>query len=357
MFNKKYDILHIFNDPKFSLDYFKLLQEYQIPLEKHQLFHYRCSNKTCSAYDFIDRVFAKHFFSIIPNIRLLKCLFNSNTIVIHGLASPYLLLYLFLFPFLCKKVYWVIWGKDLYFYSTLQKKRLTDRIYEFFRKHVIKNIDKVITFNQGDFEHLKRYYHTNPKRYNCFAYPSNLFKVPPPSPKEKTPGKPIRILVGNSADPDNNHSRALHLLEPFRLENIEIYVPLSYGDKTYAKEIITQGKSIFGNKFTPFQKLIPRDEYHSLLSKIDVGLFVNSRQQAMGNITQLLGMGKKVYLNPDITTWDLMTELGVTLYDPESFDLERCPPAIAKENQAVIKRVFSKANLIQQWQDIFHDAN
>jgi hypothetical protein len=41
----------------------------------------------------------------------------------------------------------------------------------------------------------------------------------------------LSILLGNSADPSNNHVEALERLLPYRDQDIKIYAPLSYGDQ------------------------------------------------------------------------------------------------------------------------------
>ena len=42
---------------------------------------------------------------------------------------------------------------------------------------------------------------------------------------------------------------------------------------------------------------MPYSSYISFLGSIDIGIFNNNRQQGMGNITNLLYLGKKVYLS------------------------------------------------------------
>lgn len=50
---------------------------------------------------------------------------------------------------------------------------------------------------------------------------------------------------------------------------------------------------------------MPFEEYLGLLAKIDIAILNHKRQQAMGNITTLLGLGKKYILGDrdDITSW------------------------------------------------------
>lgn len=347
----KYKILHIFNDPKFSEGFFSFLIRHNVNLDNHFLFHYRCKKQSCNSFG-MQTIFATHFFSPIANLLMLKPLFQSEKIIIHCLASPFLLLYLFIFPSLARKSYWVVWGKDLYFYRTLKKKCFYHTIYEFFRKKVIKNIGHIITYSPGDYELTKKWYGSKAKWHKSFMYPSNLYKditVP-----KKTEGT-IIILVGNSADPSNNHLDAFLLLEKFKHNDIKIIVPLSYGEKKYARQIIKSGKKIFGEKFFPIEELLPLDDYINLLKNIDIAVFPHKRQQAMGNITTLLGMGKKVYIRNDITTWNLLESIDVQAYDFKNFNLLSLDEVVKIKNKNTIKAIFSEENLLKQWEQISAD--
>lgn len=349
---QKLNILHIFNDPKFSKGFFEFLIKHNENLDNHFLFHYRCTKSTYSSFG-MRSLFAANFFSPFANIRLLKPLFQAEKIIIHCLASPILIFYLFLFPSLAHKSYWVIWGKDLYFYRVLSEKRFYHSIYEFFRRKVIKEIRHIVTYNDGDYKLAKEWYGTSATQHRCFMYPSNLYNnVQPPTPKNS---KIISILVGNSADPSNNHLEAFSVLEKFKDENIQIIAPLSYGNKKYANEVIKAGHRIFGDKFKPYLEMIPYAEYLELLGRVEIGIFAHRRQQAMGNITTLLGMGKKVYIRDDITTWDLLKNLGIKAYKFYDIDLVKPDESIFQQNREIVKSIFSEENLLAQWNQIASD--
>ncbi len=349
--NKKSLILHIFNDPKFSKIFFEFLLRNNVNLDNHFLFHYRCKKSTCNNFG-MSAIFAPHFFSPIPNLLMLKPLFQSDKIIIHSLASPFLLFYLYLFPKLAHKCYWTIWGKDLYFYHTLPKKYFYHRIYEYFRKQVIKNIGHIITFSPGDYELSKKWYNSNAKWHKSFMYPSNLFVEIGTSEKCS---ESIVILAGNSADPSNNHQEIFKLLEKYKQNDIEIICPLSYGDMKYADKIIHIGNKIFGEKFKPITELLPFENYLEILKTIDIGIFAHNRQQATGNIVSLLGMGKKVYIRDDITTWDLFNSLGVEIFKLGEININQLDHKTKTKNQAIIKNIFSADSLLKQWNEIEND--
>ena len=133
----------------------------------------------------------------------------------------------------------------------------------------------------------------------------------------------VNILVGNSATKSNYHLEVFDKLKKFRDENINIYVPLSYGSKDYADEVIKYGSQLFGEKFKPITEFMPKDKYFMQLMSMDIAVFANDRQQALGNIVALLYAGKKVYMRSDISSWEsLHDEYGIGVCDYLGLDQE-----------------------------------
>ena len=180
-------------------------------------------------------------------------------------------------------------------------------------------------------------------------YPSNIFNG---KLQEKTQSNRVNILIGNSADPSNNHFEALEIAKEQVFNSYHVYCPLSYGNPGYAKEVIKHGETLFGNHFTGLTDFIPIDNYNRFLSEIDVALFNHKRQQAIGNITFLAGMGKKVFLRSDITTWSFLRNIGVKVFDVNSFNLEPMAEDDAYQNHNAISSYFSEKNLLRQMGEI-----
>jgi len=344
-------ILHIFNDQKkFSKDFFDFLLKHHFDLSIHSLFHYGKDDPYYARFG-MPYLFSSYF-SVWKHLKLLKMMFGNEKIIVHSLASPWLLLYLSLFPGLGQKVHWAIWGKDLYYYRLLEKKHLHHHIYEFFRKKVFKNIGNTLVYVKGDYELAQQWYGVKGKNYDCFMYPSNLHKEIDINPREHTT---INIQIGNSAERSNNHFDVFEMLLPYREENIRIYAPLSYGDRTYANEVIKKGKALFGKKFIPLTEFIPYSEYLDYLGTIDIVIFGHKRQQALGNSIILLGLGKKVYMRNDITTWEFFHDISVKVYNIEKFNLNLLDESIKKSNKENIKAYFSEERLVSQLKRLFED--
>lgn len=268
----------------------------------------------------------------------------ARKVILHGLFSSHLLYLLMLQPWLLKKCYWTIWGGDLYIHQTdAQDWRHIKN--EWCRRFVISRLGHFVTHIHGDYELARKWYGARGQWHECFMYPSNLYREYPITPK---PHEGINILLGNSATPSNNHLDALEKLRPFADENIRIYCPLSYGDAAYGDQIATAGRVIFGEKFIPLHDFMPFDKYLELLAVIDIAVFNHNRQQGMGNITTLLGLGKKVFIRNTITTWGALQGLGVDIFDAKKIDIQPLSPISVIKNQELVKNYFSPEALLKK---------
>ena len=278
-------------------------------------------------------------------------MYRAEKIILHGIFDGRLLFLLMLQPWLLRKCHWAIWGGDLYDHQ-LREKNFKWKIREFFKKHTIRKFGHFITHIRGDYELAKKWYGAVGKWHDCFMYPSNLYRAYPVTPH---PHDGINILLGNSASSSNNHLAALENLRSFAGDNIKIYCPLSYGDTVYGDEVAEAGKAIFGEKFIPIREFMPFENYIKLLSEIDVAIFNHNRQQGLGNITTLLGLGKTVYMRADTTTWHTLTHMGLALGDSQSLELRMLPSETAAANRTIIANRFSERVLINQFRTILED--
>ena len=300
----------------------------------------------------MDSRYGKLNFTNLKNIHskyqifdFLSLMFKAKKIILHGLYNESLNKLLVFNPWVFKKCYWVMWGGDFYFPEE----------QSFFQKLVIKNIRNFITYIKGDYDLVKKWYSANGKFHMCLMYPSNLYKE---YPIENKKSEIINLQIGNSATSTNNHLEIFEKLKKYRSKNIKLYAPLSYGDKDYANKIVKIGKDIFGDKFIPITTFMPFEKYLEFLAKIDIAIFNHNRQQAMGNIITHLGLGKKVYLRSDITSWELFKELGIIIFDiKEDLSLTHLDSMSRIKNIQIIKKFFSKKNLKNQLKNIFEEDN
>lgn len=285
--------------------------------------------------------------------KLLKQLHSVRKVMLHGLFNIRVVLVLALCPWVLPKCYWIIWGGDLYQFRKATN-NWRSRIKEALRRFVIRRVGHLVTYIEGDVELARQWYGAKGTHHECIMYLSNVV-----DPKMMAKSGPVsghegwNILLGNSADPSNNHIEALERLLPFKDQAIKIYAPLSYGDQTHAKKVINQGKAWFGDKFLPMTDFMPFEQYLEFLKSLDIAIFNHQRQQAMGNTITLLGMGKTVFMRSDVSHWRFLKGLGVKLNDVEKLELCRLVPDEAKENAHVVRSYFSRTTLITQLTHIF----
>lgn len=283
---------------------------------------------------------------------LAKAIHRSDKVILHGLFKARIVQLLSCMPWVHKKCYWVIWGGDLYRYQAagIGWRRRTDA---FLRRFVIRRLGHLVSCIPGEYELARRWYGASGKLHRCFTYPSNLYID---GPAYECPNQVLNIQIGNSADPANHHHEILERLLPFRDENIVIHAPLSYGDPAHAQSVADVGKVLFGDKFRAQTDFIPLDEYRTFLAQMDIAIFNHNRQQAIGNATTLLGLGKKVYLRRGTTSWSFYADLGVTVFDSAQLNISGIDETTAAANRKIISEYFSLPNLEAQLNDLFNDV-
>ncbi len=278
----------------------------------------------------------------IKSLHLLVLMNRARKLILHGLWSHKLNQILFINPWFYKKCYWVMWGGDFYF---PEKQSILQR-------YTIKKMGHFITYIKGDYELVEKCYGSKGIYHECFMYPSNLYKE---YSVEERKHKTINIQVGNSADPTNNHLEVFMRLKKHKDKDINIFAPLSYGDKKYAKEVIRKGKEIFKDKFKPITEFMPFEKYLYFLGKIDIAIFAHERQQAMGNIITLLGLGKKVYIRSDLVSWSFFKKHKLNIYDIDTIKLDNLSNELKIFNKMKIEFLFSKEVLIMRLQKVFYE--
>lgn len=339
-------ILHIMNwDRKFVPAFIRFVQQ-NFDAKEHYFIIYGPGADD----EIIDCENVTYYPSLLKRIRSLWMQMRvAPKIILHGLFSSHLFYILALHPWVLKKCYWTIWGGDLYIRNTENRDWRWFK-NEVFRRFVIRRIGHFVSQVKGDYDLAMQWYGVSGKWHECFMYPSNLYRE---LPVHDSPHDGLNILLGNSADPSNNHKEVLDKLRSYATENIRIYCPLSYGDQKYAQIISDYGRLMFGEKFLALRDFMPFDAYLELLSVVDVGIFNHKRQQGMGNITTLLGLGKKVFIRSDITSWRFLQYIGVTVFDVDLLDIGRLSKEVADNNRNIIAEYFSEKELIGQLQEIF----
>lgn len=292
---------------------------------------------------------------------LYQQLFKADKIVWHNLSVCVPELFLLSSNLkIIKKSIWVVWGGDLYCYLN-KKSSILEKIVEGMRKRVIKNIPVIATLTLGDYELAVKWYKTKAQNVRLDYCDEEEIRILSECAKSITKeNETINILVGNSATKSNRHQEVFQLLTKYIDKDIRVYAPISYGDYLYADEVEQIGIELLQEKFVPIKEYMPLQEYYELLSRMDIAIFNMNRQQAIGNITSLAYLGKKIYIRRNTSMWDeFVQKKGYAFHAVESIYDESFESFIKyEENEKnslyqYAKNYFDVSLRIQEWKRLF----
>ena len=165
------------------------------------------------------------------------------------------------------------------------------------------------------------------------------------------------ILFGNSATYSNNHLDVWERIRPFIPNSRTVILPISYGNKRYAQQLKKRISSTKHNiKF--LVDMLSRADYFNLINECSYAVYGVLRQQALGNIYQMLQKGVKVFLYKESLVYKDLVENGFVVYaiddiNEHSFitpltkeELERQAVAFDKRRDYVVKTRNSAINKI-----------
>lgn len=265
---------------------------------------------------------------------------SVNKVIFHSLPVRYLIFYLYYLKILRVKTekYLVIWGGEIYF---KKNDNFKDLVREYFDKKFMALMNGFITHIEEDYLAAKKYCRNGSAGwvYIPSFYPSNVIDN-----RKNNQNGTIKILIGNSALKGNNHIEAIDYLSRFDLSGMTVYLPLSYGKRERGEFVAEYAKSKLSAQIVPLFDFLEYDEYLDLLSQIDIAFFANKDQQAIGNITQLLGFGTRVYLKDVSVGYRYFKRLDFILHEINEFkgDFSR---SIYMDNIKKARKFFSRENL------------
>jgi len=275
------------------------------------------------------------------------------------------------------RVYWIIWGFDLYnrllapkgfrmmdpttsFYKynnggwkklwrpfqRWQKKRKAEQTIRFIRKKV----DYIVTdTTDNDYQYLLKYYpELNVKPWkDFFYYPLDVI-LGPSLMESHVSGQDI--MIGNSASATNNHEYVMHILSKLNIGMRKVVVPLSYSvKKRYVESVMRTGNDLFGNHFTPLLKFMPLEDYNRLQASIGIALFGNWRQEAIGNIIVALYLGAKVFLSSVNPVYEWAQSHGLTVFELEKIsqtDIDTpLEESLRSKNRKILTSLYTKERM------------
>lgn len=351
-------IVHIFPKEKFTKINIDILSSGSF---KDECIFFIINNS--HSFEDLENLHTNNNVFIIKNLydhRVLKYLVKKNVVIFHSLfvnKSDFFLLSLLRRH--AKKWNWVIWGGDLH-----EGKNKISRVkYEL--KKILKNsfVNKlgfVTTLADKDFDvFVEKFNKFNGKHFKA-VYGIPGIEILEEIKEEKENTEKFKILVGNNANPSNQHIESLEILAKFRKFQPQIVVPLSYGsnDSKYMDKVTQYGKKQFGGDITLLKQYMSSKEYYTLLRDINVAMFNTERQQALGNAYVLLFFGAKLYFNNNSGLIEKFTQEGAKVFSVEEIQGESYEKFtfISDEdknmNQRVAAKFLDRQKILIYWEKI-----
>lgn len=265
-------------------------------------------------------------------------------------------------PSIMRKIVWIAWGGDLY--QKEKKRNLKNSITVAIKKEFIRNLRFFVSIFDPDASYFKENYKSKAKVFNssyvggCYLdlYKKDFEYIDIVEKYKR--GESINILIGHQANPELNHLRVLKQLQPYKNENIKIYIPMNYGDKSNSQAVEACAKELYGEKAVILKEWMSLDEYDKLLADIDIAVFDTTRQIGLGNINKLIYMQKKLFMFPNSVMYNYYTSNKVCIYDCTTIGKISFIDFISNTNSAsgvefIKERLLNKERKIEQWRSIF----
>ena len=244
-----------------------------------------------------------------------------------------------LHPEAVRRIIWCVWGHDLYPVRRKQKHTFTGCIRQavhclkklgrgtYLREHRQKNeLERII----GKFRCIligypydrimlrKRYGPHVPIEiapYFSDFDKADMARLAQEQSREHHEG--INILIGHCGFHFIEHETYLRRLHQYCDENIRIHLVLSYGASS---EEAAQIRNTALHLFRPEQiqitdQMMAKDDYHKLLSSMDIAIFPYLHQSGVFNTVLLSYLGKKMYFAPGGVLYQGFLETGLPVYD------------------------------------------
>ena len=259
---------------------------------------------------------------LIKNHQYFSSLQSADRIIVSGVWVQTELITAMLITGFVKKTFFHFWGGDYYFYRE-HEKRLKALLVRKLFFYAFSKAAGLVFLIDGEYEEFVKITQVSNRHFVAPEPddPNDIKDWPDFSKYRKEAShNVVNILIGNSATVSNYHEEVFEMLKQYSRERMKLYVPLSYGDTTYRNTIADKGYTMFGDDFSPLLDFMESDDYIKFLAGIDVAILYCDRQQAMGTINLLLGLGKKVYLRRGTCMWNAYVELGFEIFDADSIN-------------------------------------
>jgi hypothetical protein len=191
-------------------------------------------------------------------------------------------------------------------------------------------------------------------KYLPFAYLS-LNRILPELDGSKSQG--TKIMIGHNASPTLNHYEILQKLSIIN-DNYSILLPLSYGNQEYGNIIKREAQKKFTN-VEILEKDVERNMYYKKLTEVGWAIFNTNFQQGVGNITALIWMGSKVFLDKNTSTYKDFSAWGIYVFNVQDhlneYELSnKLSLDQIENNRKIISEKFNEEAVNNSWSEVLY---
>ena len=201
---------------------------------------------------------------------------------------------------------------------------------------------------------LKYYYLPYASRYEWLSKIYEAYRLKPEK-KEK-----INVLLGHRGKSEGNHIELLKKLMKYNTY-INIYIPLSYGNKDYISEVKKYVSQLNDPCITVISDFMKPEDYARLLCKMDIGIFDGVTSYALGNISMMLECHKTIYLKENGVIAQAFRKENIPYKNIENIgrvDVDEfiaCFPEGDFDDRNMKLMPVSKNSMEERWSRVFED--
>ena len=147
--------------------------------------------------------------------RLFKELSRADKIILHGLNEIFTMLIILLRPSLFReKGVWFYWGAELHKFKS-PVLNLKTKLLLLIQTKTVQNIGYLAVGIPGEYDDIRTFFDIEPTPIWSFKYPSNVLdftETHETEPVDFIQPTSLKIMIGHSADPSNEHLKLLNKL-------------------------------------------------------------------------------------------------------------------------------------------------
>jgi dTDP-N-acetylfucosamine:lipid II N-acetylfucosaminyltransferase len=321
----------------------------------------------------------KYITADVPFARLYSSKFDQLTgdthqyekVFIHQLAP---LMYRWIATHRFKLLNWMVWGTDLYnlpfvshsFYESWTQKytRRHKKFDEFFyllkvyltsmpfKSAAYSKVNNVLTWMKSEYAFAHENIPTLKAEHQFFFYENQIpyHALDGISFPGREPQGVLKIIIGNSGTPTNNHLDAIKTIHESGIR-ADLSIPVSYGEPAYIA-FLKKSVSFYSNGTIEFvDRFMEFNEYVQFLGTADALVMNHIRPQGYGNILMMMYLGKPVFLN----------EKNISIPDLDAANIEWRPlneirnlrPADHLANRENVSALLAHSKLVETYTRLF----